>query len=116
MRVLLDHSVPHGLRSHFPDEQEAVTADYKGWAHYDDDELLPHAELEFDVLVTLDTSLRYQQNVGSYEIGLVVIDVHPIILPSLKAHMGTVNDALPVAAEAYRTVVVSKDGINIPSL
>jgi len=60
MRVLLDHDVPHGLRPRFPDECEVVTAQYRGWSDYDDDELLAAAEGLFAVLVTLDTNFVHQ--------------------------------------------------------
>lgn len=113
MKVLLDHSVPHGLRPQFSDEHEVVTADYQGWGHYDDEELLPRAEGEFDVLVTLDTNIPHQQNLDSHDIGIVVVDIHPIVRPHLEKHMDTINAALPVAAEDQRTVVVGEDGINV---
>lgn len=79
MRVLLDHDVPHGLRPRFPEECEVVTAQYRGWSDADDDELLAAAEGSFAVFVTLDTHLVHQQNVGSREIGIVIVDVHPIV-------------------------------------
>lgn len=116
MKVLLDHDVPHSLRSQFPSEQEVVTAQYRGWAGLDDDELLSAAEAEFTVLVTLDTSLVHQQNVRRREIGVVVIDVHPIVPHALERHMEKVNRALSVAAEGNRTVVVREDGIALPPL
>lgn len=114
MRVLLDHDVPHGLRPQFPEEYEVVTVQYQGWADYDDDRLLTVAEGEFAVLVTLDTNLVHQQDVRSREIGLVVIDIHPIVPEYLESHMKEINRALPIAAEGHRIVVVREDGIVLP--
>lgn len=112
MRILLDHDVPHSLRFQFPEEHEVVTAHYQGWADYDDDVLLAAAEEAFAVFVTLDTNLAYQQNIRSYEIGVVVIDLHPIVPDHLERHMGTISDALPIAAEDQGVVIVRDYGID----
>jgi predicted nuclease of predicted toxin-antitoxin system len=115
MKVLLDHDVPHSLRFHFPDEHEVVTAHYRGWEGYDGDALLAAAEREFVVFVTLDTNLAHQQNVRSLEIGIVVIDVHPVIPDHLKRHMAKVTSALSIAAGDQGVVVVREDGIVLRS-
>jgi predicted nuclease of predicted toxin-antitoxin system len=115
MRVLLDHDVPHSLRSESREDCKVVTAEYRGWADLDDSELLSAAEDEFTVLVTLDTNLAYQQNVQARELGIVVVDVHPIVPDYLKRHMGKVNSALPLAAEEKETAVVREDGISLLS-
>jgi len=113
MTILLDHDVPHSLRSKFPEGCEVVTAEYRGWVDLDDSELLSAAEEEFTVFVTLDTNLVHQQNVRARELGIVVIDVHPIVPDHLKRHMGKVNSALSLAAEEHGTVVVRVDGISL---
>lgn len=113
MRILLDHDVPHALRHQFPDEHEVITTQYRGWEDYDDDELLLAAEEEFAVFVTLDTSLGHQQNIRSYEIGVVVIDIHPIVPKHLEKHMEKVNSVLSIAAEERGLVVVREDEITV---
>ncbi len=110
MRVLLDHDVPHELRSHFPDTCDVETAHYRGWAEYDDDQLLTAAESMFSVLVTLDTSLVYQQNVRPREIGVILIDIHPITPDHLLEYMDEVENALPVAAEDHTSFAIREDG------
>jgi predicted nuclease of predicted toxin-antitoxin system len=40
MKVLLDHNVPHELRPLFPEEHDVYTAQYLGWADYEDDQPL----------------------------------------------------------------------------
>lgn len=110
MKVLLDHDVPHALRSHFPPDCDVETAHYRGWADYSDDELLTAVEHEFSVLVTLDTSLVYQQNLLQREIGLILIDVHPITPDHLLEYMGEVEKVLSVAAEDYASFAIREDG------
>lgn len=116
MRVILDHDVPHSLRRQFPEEHEVVTAHYQGWVNYDDDALLAAAEDAFDVLVTLDTNLVHQRNIRSYEIGIVVVDIHPVVPSHLERHIGRISSVLLVAASEQGTVVVREDEIVTPSL
>lgn len=78
MKVLLDHNIPHSLRSEFPEGCDVYTAHYFGWTDYDDDELLEAAvEAAFSVFVTLDRNLPHQQNLSAYDIGVVVLGGHP---------------------------------------
>jgi hypothetical protein len=53
---------------------EVVTAYERGWSTLKNGELLAIAEeQEFDVLITTDTNLRYQQNLVSRRIAIVVL-------------------------------------------
>ena len=46
----------------------------KGWSQKDNGELLDLAEREgYEVLVTTDQSLRYQQNLAGRRIGIVIL-------------------------------------------
>lgn len=112
MRVLLDHGVPHSLRAEFREDCTVVTAEYRGWANLDDSDLLSAAEEEFAVLVTLDTNLTHQQAVQTRKLGIVVIDIHPVVPDHLKRHLGKANSALSLAAEKQEIVVVCEDGIS----
>jgi hypothetical protein len=49
------------------------TVQEAGWAGKQNGELLKLAETAFDVLVTLDTNLRYQQNLAGRTISIVVL-------------------------------------------
>jgi predicted nuclease of predicted toxin-antitoxin system len=115
MRILLDHDVPHGLRRKLSG-YEVVTAQHQGWADLNDDALLDAAEGEFAVLVTLDTNLIHQQDVGARELGVVIVDLHPVVPDHLTRHLENVRSALPIAAKEQSAVVVREDGIDIPPL
>jgi hypothetical protein len=53
---------------------EVATAYERGWSTLKNGELLSIAEEQgFDVLVTTDTNLRYQQNLASRRIAIVVL-------------------------------------------
>ena len=62
MRVLFDHGTPAPLR-HDLVGHEVTTAYARGWSGLKNGELISAAEEgKFEVLVTTDKNLRYQQN------------------------------------------------------
>ena len=61
VRVLLDESVPRQLAP-LLSSHSVSTVPREGWAGLDNGELLDRAVQRFDVLVTGDQSLQYQQN------------------------------------------------------
>ncbi len=74
-KLLLDECIPHGLRFHLQ-EFEAYTVTYMGWSGLKNGELMKTAVAqEFDVLLTIDKNLRYQQNMHKYALAIVVFDV-----------------------------------------
>jgi hypothetical protein len=50
-----------------------VTAYQRGWAELDNGTLLRAAELEFEVFITTDKNLRYQQNVTGYRVAILIL-------------------------------------------
>ena len=73
MRVLFDQGTPVPLRQSLS-EHNVSTAYELGWATLKNGELLRSAEEQgFEVLVTTDTNLRYQQNLSARQIAVVVL-------------------------------------------
>jgi len=73
MRLLLDENMPHQLRHNFPGH-EVVTVQYLGWSSLRNGELLKQLLAEgFDVLLTFDKGLQYQQNFQKYPIPVFVL-------------------------------------------
>ena len=73
MRVLFDQGTPEPLR-HSLTQHETATAFERGWSKLKNGELLDTAEKEgFAVLVTTDSNLKYQQNLQSRRIAVVVL-------------------------------------------
>ena len=52
---------------------ESRTVQEAGWFGKQNGELLTLAESAFDVLVTIDTNLRHQQNLADRKIAIVVL-------------------------------------------
>jgi predicted nuclease of predicted toxin-antitoxin system len=74
MRILIDECVDPRIKQLFGDHKPA-TVHEKGWGRLEDAPLLAAAQEEFDVLLTIDTSLEFQQNLSRYQIGVVVVHV-----------------------------------------
>lgn len=73
MLVLFDINTPRGLARSLK-THTIVEARARGWERYKNGELLNAAEeAGFDVLVTSDKSIRYQQNLTGRKIALVVL-------------------------------------------
>ena len=70
MRVLLDENLDWRLRRSFDAGHEVVTVRYRGWSGKTNGELLRAAAAEFDVFVTLDLNLEYQQNVRALDLAV----------------------------------------------
>lgn len=68
MRVLLDENVDRRLARLFVSGTEATTVGRRGWDGKDNGELLEAAQEEFDVFVTMDRGIPYQQNVALYDL------------------------------------------------
>lgn len=70
--VLLDHYVPKPLKNFLTAFAVRHTSELR-WQELEDDDLLKAAAAQFDVLVTTDQNMRYQQNISQYDIGVIVL-------------------------------------------
>lgn len=73
MLVLFDNGTPRSLAQYLT-AHTIVEARERGWDTLTNGELLSAAEAAgFDVLITTDKNIRYQQNLSSRKIALVVL-------------------------------------------
>ncbi len=72
MRVLFDQGRPAPLRL-FLKGHEVATAHELDWSSLKNGELLSAAEASFDVLITTDQNLRYQQNLLERSLAILVL-------------------------------------------
>jgi hypothetical protein len=96
-RVLLDENVPHDLRHHLV-QHETMTAAHAGFAGYKNGELLDAAEAAgFDILVTGDRTLHYEQDLSGRAVALVSLSAvsWPVIEPQVAKIIDAVDDAKP---------------------
>jgi len=74
MRILLDECVNPRVRHAFPSHDVQTVVDM-GWGGLKNGKLMVMAQSLFDVFVTVDQNLKYQQNLVKYSLGFVVIAV-----------------------------------------
>jgi hypothetical protein len=73
MRILFDQGAPAPLRRHLHPHPVDTTAE-RGWSTISNGELLKCAEEEgYEVFITTDQNLRYQQNLTRRRLGIVVL-------------------------------------------
>jgi hypothetical protein len=73
MRVLFDHGTPSGIAAALSGH-EVTEARERGWDRISNGELLKAAEDEgFDLLLTTDKRIRYQQNLTGRRIAILVL-------------------------------------------
>jgi predicted nuclease of predicted toxin-antitoxin system len=72
MRILLDESLPRDLGREITGH-EVTTVQQAGWAGLENGELLRRSAERFDVLVTGDQNIEYQQNPASLPIPVVIL-------------------------------------------
>ncbi len=73
MRILFDQGTPAPLRYQLLGHQ-VVLAYEQGWSILENGELLSAAEAaKFEVFITTDKNLRYQQNLANRKIALIVL-------------------------------------------
>lgn len=97
MLVLFDQSTPLPLRA-FLKCHIVRTAAQQGWARLKNGGLLIVAEeAGFEVLLTPDKNMRYQQNLAGRKIAIVVVGnpQWPILRPHVERVVAAVNSATP---------------------
>ncbi len=95
MKILLDHNVPRPLERFLIGHDVTIAADL-GWATLENGDLLNAAERAgFDLLLTCDQNISYQQNLTGRRIALVVLTTN--YWPRLKNHTAAVADAVDIA-------------------
>jgi PIN like domain len=104
MRVLLDECFPRALRVELPGHEVTTVAE-AGWAGVKNGALLQLAATRFEVLLTVDRNLEYQQNYSSLTIAVIVVDAPSNDIEIIRPLMPKVLEALPKAKSGIVTHV-----------
>ncbi|HWB48692.1 MAG TPA: DUF5615 family PIN-like protein [Stellaceae bacterium] len=99
MLILLDEQLPRGLTRHLSPHQ-VRTVQQSGWAGLRNGALLRHAAaVGFEVFVTADRNLTYQQNLGGSPLRIVVLGARSNkfadLLPLVPAVLLAIEEARP---------------------
>ncbi|MEO7682557.1 MAG: DUF5615 family PIN-like protein [Gemmatimonadaceae bacterium] len=93
MRVLIDESLPRALASALKGH-EVRTVQQEGWSSISNGELLRLAvQSGFEVFLTPDRNLQYQQNIPKAGIGIVV----------LRGASNRIEDLLPLVPDLAKS-------------
>ena len=97
MRVLFDHGTPSRIAATLADHAVTEAID-RGWDQISNGDLLKLAEeAGFELLLTTDKNIRYQQNLTSRKISIVVLgnSTWRFVRPYLDRVVVAVNAATP---------------------
>lgn len=108
MKILFDQGTPVPLRHALPGHLVS-TAFEMGWAALENGELLKHASDEFDVLVTTDQNLRFQQDLSRYRVAVLVLPTTS--WPRIREHVSHVVAALEAARPGHYHEITFPPGL-----
>ena len=95
MRIIFDHSTPTRLIPYLQGHSVS-TAIECGWDRLENGDLLTAAESAgFDLLLTADKNMRYQQNLSGRKIALIVLGNSP--WPVVRLNIAAIADAVNAA-------------------
>jgi predicted nuclease of predicted toxin-antitoxin system len=95
MKILLDESLPRKLRIDFGPEHEVWTVRDKGWLSKKNSELLRlMTDDNFEIFVTVDRNLPYQQNLEQLSVTIVVLIAKDNRLATLRMLIPKIFDRL----------------------
>ena len=103
MRVLLDEMLDQRLKEFLP--KETVSVRERGWGSKKNGDLLQLAEKEFDIFLTSDKGIPYQQNLSRFDLAIVILRSKSNRYEDLVKLMDQANDAFGGARPGTATFV-----------
>lgn len=105
MKILFDQGTPVPLRQHLS-EHTVTTAYEEGWSNLSNGDLLNAAEENgYQVFVTTDQSLRFQQNLRESQIAIVVL--LSASWPRIRLHVDDIREVInAIGAGGYAEIPV----------
>jgi len=94
VKLLLDECIDRRLTKDL-EGHEVKTVPQMGWAGIKNGELLTLAEKEFDVFITVDRNLSFQQNLPKFNIAVLVLHATSNRLADLKPLVPKILSTLP---------------------
>ena len=91
MRVLFDQGTPVPLRTLLPGHVVSTAFEMR-WSTLANGDLLAAAEAQFDLLLTTDQNLRYQQNLSGRKLAILVLPTTS--WPEIRKHTAEIVAAV----------------------
>jgi predicted nuclease of predicted toxin-antitoxin system len=96
VKILLDECIDRRLAKDIAGH-DVKTVPEMGWATIKNGELLALAEQAFDVFVTVDRNLSFQQHLPRYNIAVIILRAQSNRLHDLRPLLPNLLESLPVA-------------------
>lgn len=97
MKILLDECVPWPMHQLLAGH-DCTTAQKRGWGGIKNGELLRLAESEFDLFITSDQNIRYQQNLAGRRIAILELSTND--LRRIQAAAGVIQNTIAMIQPA----------------
>ncbi|WP_421871491.1 DUF5615 family PIN-like protein [Marinoscillum sp.] len=108
MKLLIDENLPKRIKLDFP-EHEIFTVHDMGWNSKKNGELLKlMLEQDFEVLLTFDRNLQYQQNFTKYPIAVFVLNADDNAYLTLEPLIPIINQHLNIDLKPGPTEIKAK--------
>jgi hypothetical protein len=108
VRILLDNCVHYGAKGIFPGH-EVLHARDVGWRDLSNGDLLARAAQRFELFVTTDKNIRFEQNLETLSISILELNTKFTRIQDLKLLAPFLLAAIE-RSNNYRFVSVSPDG------
>ena len=106
MNLLLDECLDQRLAQDLPGHL-VKTVPQMGWAGINNGRLMVLAEQQFDVLITVDRNLSFQQNLPKFNIAVIVLHAPTNRLADLKPLASGILEALPTVKPGHVIIIAS---------
>nr|VFJ44702.1 MAG: hypothetical protein BECKFW1821A_GA0114235_10083 [Candidatus Kentron sp. FW]VFJ50426.1 MAG: hypothetical protein BECKFW1821B_GA0114236_10072 [Candidatus Kentron sp. FW] len=93
--ILLDECVDRKLAREISGHT-VITVQKAGWTSFKNGNLLRAAQANFDILITTDRKLAFQQNIANFDIAVIVLSTKTNHLPELLPLVPDLLEAIPV--------------------
>lgn len=95
MNIIIDECVPHIIKKRLT-QRQIKTVQEMGWAGVKNGELLKLIEAGFDIFITSDKNLRYQQNLRNRKLAILLLPSNQIpiienLLPQIDESIETIQ-------------------------
>ena len=93
MRLLLDEHLPIGLAAELPGHT-ADTVSGRGWSGIKNGEMLRRMSGQYDVLLTMDRSIEFQQRISTLPFGILLVSARSNRMEDLRPLVPSILSAL----------------------
>lgn len=91
MNVIIDECVPYIVKRRLP-ERQIITVQEMGWAGIKNGELLRLVEENFEIFITSDKNLKYQQNLVGRNLAIILLPGNQV--PIIENLLSKIDDVL----------------------